>query len=463
MDLESIYKYLPVPLQNLSCNLLGWKVQRERYGGNYNSILHDYENRSFWSMEEITDYRNKRLNAFVQQAANSVPYYKNRFRKLGISPADIQKLEDLKHLPILSKDEVQSNTTQLLSGEVSQKDQIIHHTSGTTGGGLRFSTTLSAIQEQWAVWWRYRHWHGIHNNIWCGYFGGRSVVPLSQNKPPYWRYNFPGHQLLFSGYHMSPQNLDVYIQQLRRKRPPWLHGYPSLLALLASFIIDKNIDLGYQVKWITIGAESLLPQQIDLIEKAFGVRPLQHYGMAEAIANISECERGSLHVDEDFAAVEFIPNSDGPGYKIIGTNFSNPATPLIRYDVQDIVTLTEQSCPCGRPGRVVSTIDGRQEDYIILKNGARIGRMDHVFKDMVNIHEAQIYQQHPGEIIIRLVPGKLYSHDDESALLYETRKRVGDDTSIIINYMDNLPRSNTGKLRFVISEIEEGKIRNMQA
>ena len=93
--------------------------------------------------------------------------------------------------------------------------------------------------------------------------------------------------------------------------------------------------------------------------------PLQHYGMAEAVANISECEHDQLHVDEDCAAVEFIPNSDGPGYKIIGTNFTNLATPLLRYDVQDLVTLTNVTCSCGRPGRVVASVDGRAEDYII--------------------------------------------------------------------------------------------------
>jgi len=49
----------------------------------------------------------------------------------------------------------------------------------------------------------------------------------------------------------------------------------------------------YPIRWITVGAENLLPQQADLIEQAFGARPRQHYGMAEAIANSSECERGA--------------------------------------------------------------------------------------------------------------------------------------------------------------------------
>ena len=129
---------------------------------------------------------------------------------------------------------------------------------------------------------------------------------------------------------------------------------------------------------MTVGAENLLAQQAALIRQAFGVKPRQHYGMSEAVANFSECEQGRLHVDEDFAAVEFLPNPAG-GYKIIGTNLSNLATPLIRYEVGDVASLADAPCDCGRPGRVVAAVDGRKEDYVVLKNGSRLGRMDHIF------------------------------------------------------------------------------------
>lgn len=198
------------------------------------------------------------------------------------------------------------------------------------------------------------------------------------------------------------------------------------------------------------------------MQEAFGVAPTQHYGTAEAVANMSECERGALHVDEDFAAVEFAPNPDGPGHKVIGTNFTNPATPLVRYDVGDVVTLADEACPCGRPGRVVTSIDGRQEDYVILGNGSRLGRMDHVFKDMVNVREAQIYQELPGEMTVRVVRGDGYSDEDEDSLLREARKRVGDRMSIDVKYVDHLKRSPTGKLRFVVSDIEEGQLKQVR-
>jgi phenylacetate-CoA ligase len=226
-------------------------------------------------------------------------------------------------------------------------------------------------------------------------------------------------------------------------------------------MLERKIDPGYCVRWITIGAENLLPQQAELIQQAWGVYPLQHYGMAEAVANISECQHGRLHVDEDFAVVEFIPNPDGPGFKIIGTNFTNLATPLLRYDVQDLVTLTDVTCACGRPGRVVASVDGREEDYIILRNGARLGRMDHIFKDSVNIREAQLYQKNPGEMTIRVVRSERYSKADETALLNEVQKRVGSNIEMRVEYVERLERSSTGKLRFVISDMPAGQLEHM--
>ena len=140
---------------------------------------------------------------------------------------------------------------------------------------MRFSTTVSAIREQYAVWWRYRDWHGLERGVWSGHFGARSVVPTSQNAPPYWRYDRPGRRVLFSGYHMSEPRLAAYIDELRKRRLPWLHGFPSTLALLAAHVVEHGVDLGYDIRWVTVGGENLLAAQEDVMTRAFGVRPVQ--------------------------------------------------------------------------------------------------------------------------------------------------------------------------------------------
>lgn len=457
-DLGDIYSRMPEVLQNLACNLEGWRVQRRRYGNGFLKVLSDAEARSHWSHEQWEEFRDQRLARFMRDVVAKVPFYRHRFREAGVDPSHLRCLSDLRHLPVMEKGVVQEHSNEFTPEGLHLGRQIVVHTSGTTGSGFRFMTTLGAEREQWAVWWRYRRWHGINLDTWCGYFGGRAIVPASRCNPPFWRVNSPGRQILFSAYHMSPANLSSYVAELRHRRPPWLHGYPSVLVLVAAYVLETGADPGYQVRWITTGAENLLPQQAELIRKAFGVKPMQHYGMAEAIANFSECERGRLHTDEDFAAVEFVPVSYENTYRVVGTNFTNPATPLVRYDTGDIVTLLSGTCPCGHPGRLVQRVDGRQEDYVILRNGARVGRMDHIFKDALSIREAQIYQERPGEIVYRIVRGKHYGPQDEQRLLGETRLRLGDLVSVRIDYVDRIERSRTGKLRFVVSEIPDAGV-----
>ena len=112
---------------------------------------------------------------------------------------------------------------------------------------------------------------------------------------------------------------------------------------------------------------------------------------------------------------------------------------------------------CGRPGRIVKTLDGRLQDYVLLRNGVRIGVMDLVFTKSVNIREAQFYQREPGVLILRVVRGPHYKQTDEELLLAECFKRVGPETTVSIKYVDDLERSSTGKLRLVISDIPEAK------
>ena len=167
-DLERYYLNLPIILQNLACTLEGWRIQKLRFGGAFPELLREAESRAFWSRDQIFSFRDQRLRHFIRHCADTVPYYRRQFRALGIVPEDIRTLKDLQALPILTKKDVQDNYADMVSEAVPQRKRVMIHTSGTTGGGLQFASTWHAIQEQRSIWWRYRRWHRINIDTWCG-------------------------------------------------------------------------------------------------------------------------------------------------------------------------------------------------------------------------------------------------------------------------------------------------------
>ena len=453
--LEKIYLDMPVAFQHVACSGLGFRTKSTRYGKGFWKSLEEAEERFRWPIDRVLEYRDQQLHDYVNHAATTTPYYRRLFREIGIDPKTIRRLDDLKKLPIMTKPEVKANHSALISEAVPVRMRRMMQTSGTTGSGMQVPTTLLALQQQSSMWWRYRGSHGIKFGTPCGYFGGRNVVPAGQSKPPFWRYNVAERQIIFSGNHMSAANLPHYVNKLRRAKPRWLIGYPSLLTVLSKYIRDTGADLGYQVQWISLQAENALPHQRELIESVFGAKTRTHYGMTEAVVNISERPDGSFRVDEDFSAVEFV-RIDG-SYRVVGTNFTNPVFPLLRYDTRDMVRVDDEP-NCDGFGREIMGLDGRQEDYVLLPDGTRVGRTNYIFRAMTNIREAQIRQQRVEEVVFRVVRGADYSIADEKRLIEEARRVFGDAIGISVEYVERLERGRNGKHRLVLSDLKEGKL-----
>jgi phenylacetate-CoA ligase len=441
LNVSQIYDYLPLPAQEVLINWAGRRRNRLRFGKGYEEIYQAYLERSLATPGQIWSFQNSRLIAFLSVIFKCPP--DEALEKFG------------KHKVMTKRDALDYFKADVLAGYPTLK----RHTSGTTGSGLIFYVTQKSQQEQWAAWWRYRTWHGIPRDEWSCFFGAPKVVPLRQRKPPFWRKNRAGRQLIFSNYHLDKANAPYYLQELKASGHRWIHGFPSSIALLASYARDLGIQV--PMKWVTTSAENLLPHHKKLIEGAFGVVPIQHYGQEEGVANISECPRRRLHVDEDFSNVEFFKSGYGENtYSIIGTNFTNPVFPLIRYDTGDLATLLPgDACDCGRPGRVVDSLDGRQSDYVVTKSGKFVGLLDHVFKDCVNVQKVQIRQDRPGFITILLVKGDAYGTKDEAGLREQIRYVLGNEMDYEIRYVEDIP--GTGKRRLVVSSLNQGRMEKL--
>lgn len=252
---------------------------------------------------------------------------------------------------------------------------------------------------------------------------------------------------MFSSFHMNDENLYSYVDTLNKYRPLWFHGYPSAISLLANFINRTGYRLKYDVKIITLSSENVMEQQCQEIKDAFGIYPHQTYGQTEGVAYFRDYTPGEIYVIENYAAVEFIDMEDGVTH-IVGTNF-NKAMPLIRYDTYDIA-----KCEKTEHGRRVVSIDGRAEDYIITKDGSKIGRLDHIFKDAENVVEAQIVQMKDARMEIRIVKADTYGESDEREIYNRMDERLKGRVDYTIVYKDKIERTKNGKLRFVISHKE---------
>lgn len=454
--LGKFYLKLPVSLQNVAVSAFGLYTRLWRYSSRFEQLLNDARERDMWDADRTRDYLNLRVQRFVRHSVATVPYYRELFQEQKIDPSDITTIEQLQLLPVLSKATVQGRISDFVSEAIPKSERVITQTSGSTGAGLAFVTTKDALREQWSIWWR--HWlrHGISVDTPRAFFRCIALVPAEQHKPPFWRYDQARRELYISGNHISPKSFPSIIEELNRRRLPWLHGNPSAISWFASLMLEHDRRLDYPIRWISLSMEQALPHHIANIEKAFGIRPIQHYGLVEAVANISENPDGNLYVDEDFAATEFLMEPGTDTFQIVGTNLSNPAFPLLRYKVNDFAEITGSSDAHGR--RIVKRLAGRTDDYVILPNGSRLGRLDHLFTGIVNVLEAQIYQNKTYEITIKVVKGKNFSLEDEARILTTARQRITQDMKIKLAYVSHINREPSGKFRYVVSDLFGGKL-----
>jgi len=441
MSLPFYYRKSPIWIQNVIMYLKGLQIKKQRFNKYFHKELNTLLE------HDPKKVRTDKLKHFMAFANDHSEFWRKRFEeyKVDLSSTDLEN--EIKKLPILTKKEVKENVESISIKHPSIKTSTIR-TSGTTGSGLIFPQTIEMENSQWAVWWRYRIKLGLSLDMNMGWFSGRSIIPISQKKPPFWRYNSPNKQVMFSAHHLSIDTVEYYYHKVKKLELKWLHGYPSQLSLLGSLILEKGLK-PLKVDFVTLGGENLLLNQEQIIQKAFGVKPYQHYGLAEGVVNISQDEEYNFYFDNDFALTELIETEiSNKTFKLVGTNYLNLAFPLIRYDTNDIMTYDPVT-------NIIESINGRNEDYVTLPNGVKLGRLDHLFKDAYYIAEAQIYQKDLENIRLNIKKNNHFNDKKHSKeILNEARERFGEHVNVTLNFVDAIEKSKAGKFKFVISDIK---------
>jgi len=453
---EQVYPRLPVFLQNAACWYYGRREARVRFGKKFEGHLRELLESERWSASEIEAYQNEKLRELVRHAYEHVPYYRERWKALKLCPDDIRSRQDLPKLPILTKEDVRQNFDKLVSDKASRADLVFRHTSGTTAKALHFHTTKSSIAFQWAVWWRHRARFGVHPGAWHANFTGKRVVPLNQPTPPFWRWNRPLRQALLTMHHLTAEKISSVIEFLNSQKFEFYSGYPSIIHMLALHATESGLKLLHPPRVVFTGAENMLDFQRRDIRKFTGAIVTDQYGCSEGCANASHCPEFVYHEDFEFGIMEGLEIHAGQSAQsILCTGFACDAFPFIRYEVGDTGVTRDDGvpCRCGRQSNVWLRVEGRKDDYVITPEGLRIMRFDYVFKDALNVTEAQVVQEKLGEVVLRIVRRPAYQSRDEVEIGKEIRRWISPLLEVRFEYVSEIEREPNGKFRAVISRL----------
>ncbi len=461
-SLEALYALLPTALQNAVVTAAGWRSNRARFGPPFQRILRELRGTDRLNAEGVRLDQDRRVRDTVRFAAKTVPYYRELFRRERIDPDSIRGVDDLPRLPLLEKETVRARASEFRSEAVAERDVIHGHSSGTTGTAMPLFHTREGLGWEYGVIWRQREWFGVERGERFAAFGGQTVVPLTQTEPPFWRFDRTRARMLFSLYHMTPDNLGHYAAELARGGYAFWQGYPSSLGLVSQTILDRGIELRDGPRVVFTSSETLLDFHRERIAAATGAPVADRYGNSEFCVSALQCPEGRYHVDTEFGAVEIDPHEETEEWvrgEVIATGFGNRVMPLIRYRTGDVATLRKRGrCSCGRARPLLEQIDGRIEDYVVTPDGRRVGRMDHVFKDALAVKEAQIHQPSVDRIVVRLVPRPDFDDAAQAELERAFRKRLGGALHIDYERVEAIPRLPNGKFRAVVSDVDAGRL-----
>ena len=166
--------------------------------------------------------------------------------------------------------------------------------------------------------------------------------------------------------------LDQVVCDLNRFRPHYLHGYPTFLEALAHEKLQGRLAI--DPEFISLGSEPFSLSARRAIVTAFPRAQLSEtYGTTECLAIANQCSAGHLHVNEDVVILEPVDSKGRPvpvgvpSAKVLITNLTSFAQPVLRYELTDSVIVEGDACPCGSPMMRIR-VEGRSDDTLYIED-----------------------------------------------------------------------------------------------
>ena len=413
--------------------------------------------------DELRTIQGERLTETVKRAYENVEFYRERFDEAGVSPDDIETIDDVSSLPFTRKEDFRDQYPDGLLTTPMENVRRIHASSGTTGKPKIVAYT-DADLEVWA-------------EVMARSLAAAGVEPGDTFQNAYGYGLFTGGL----GFHDGIEALGAtviptgggntvrQIEMMEDLESDALGCTPSYCLYLAEVAEDRGIDIrAFPLSTVVIGAEPFTDPMREEIEAALDVTAIDIYGLSELIGpGVSvECAdaQAGMHVWEDHFYPEIVDPDTGevlePGEQgeLVLTSLTKEALPVIRYRTGDVTRLTYETCSCGRTAVRMDNVSGRVDDLLIVRGvnvyASSIEEVMVEIDDVAPHYRIDLYREDSldrMEITVERHTGADLSRDELHDLIEE---RLGVTLNVNLDELNVVPygtidRQETGKVQRV--------------
>jgi phenylacetate-CoA ligase len=323
------------------------------------------------STDEMQAFQFEKLKETAAWVYEKIPFYKKKFDELGVSPADVNQLEDLGKLPFTVKTDLRDNYPFGLCAVPITEVVRVHASSGTTGKPITGPYTNDDLNQ-----WK----DCMARTLMAAGVTSEDVV---QNA--YGLGLFTGGL----GFHQGAEALgctvipassgmtERQITLMKDLGATVLFATPSYALTIAEKAQDMGVDLReLPVRVGVFGAEPWTQEMRKEIQERIGIKAHEAYGLTElmgpGVAFDCSAQDGYLHINEDHVLAEIIdPVTEevlpiGEKGELVFTAIQRRAMPMIRYRTRDITELKRETCSCGRTLLKMKKVYGRSDDMLII-------------------------------------------------------------------------------------------------
>jgi len=419
--------------------------------------------------------QDERLRALVEHAYENVDFYRQKYDAACVTPDDIKSVEDISKLPMVTKDELRKNSP-IIAKNIDPKDCEITATSGSTGSPIEIYVEK---KNPWAIPCP----SGTFSKVALPFlknFGKIKMMTLLVTPDEAVETQVIDSIIALPrtrAFHIKVidalEDPSVQLKALMEYKPEIVATYPSVLKNLSILCQEEGI-VPHQPNLLALAAEVLDSHTEKVITEVFKGDFLNTYAATEAEVIAIECmKHQGMHIQYGNVVLELLKDGEpvphGEPGEVVVTNLRNRATPIIRYSgLCDVAVISTKKCSCGNSLPLLERVEGRKADSIILSDK----RIIHPFKltlaleHVPSMAKFQIIQETVNNLKVFVVNDNGSNKDTVSPFVEggpswnmitdNLKSLLGEDVSVIVEEVEDIPRSSAGSHAVVRSLVGEG-------